>query len=136
MSVQSVQAFNEKVIASPALQAKLRDIVSPMDFLAIAKAEGFDLNGQDLQGMVQQAFHQWIDLLPTKTGDFFRQVRRDRTLDAQLHTCRSSAEVIALALECNVDLSEADLHQAALAAEAVPGFSFEKLWFRGLGLIQ
>jgi hypothetical protein len=29
-----------------------------------------------------------------------------------------------------------DLQQAALVAETIPGFSFEKLWFRGLGLIN
>ena len=49
MSDRSVQAFNEKVVASPALQAKLHAVASPMDFLALAKAEGFDLTPQDLK---------------------------------------------------------------------------------------
>jgi hypothetical protein len=43
--------------------------------------------------------------------------------------------VIILAQECGVKLAEDDLKQAAMVAESIPGFSFEKLWFRGLGLM-
>jgi hypothetical protein len=41
-----------------------------------------------------------------------------------------------LAQECGVKLSEDELQRAAMVAEAISGFSFEKLWFRGLGLIN
>jgi Nif11 domain len=69
MLSKSIQTFNDRVAADPALQTKLRAITSPLEFLALAK-------------------------------------------------------------------SEDDLQQAAVVAETIPGFSFEKLWFRGLGLIN
>ena len=136
MSSESVKAFNDKVVASPELQAKLRAITNPMEFLALAKAEGFDLTGQDFQAIAQTAYQQWLERLNPKMRDFFSQVHETKVLDNQLKTCRSSADVIALGQECGVALSETDLQEAAIAAEEVPGFSFEKLWFRGLGLTQ
>jgi hypothetical protein len=47
----------------------------------------------------------------------------------------SPAEAIALAQQCGIYLTEDDLKQAAIAAESVNGFSFEKLWFRRLKLL-
>ena len=135
MPDESVQAFNDKVAASPELQAQLRSVTSPMEFLALAKAEGFDLTGQDFQAIVQSAFQQWLEKLAPKLREFFSQVQSTQELDAQLKGCQSTTDVIALAQQCNIELSEADLQQAAAAAAAVPGFSFEKLWFSGLGLI-
>lgn len=75
MLSKSVQAFNNRVAASPELQIKLRAITSPIDFLSLAQ-------------------------------------------------------------ECSIQISEDELQQAVLLAEAIPGFSFEKLWFRGLGLLE
>ncbi|NER78235.1 MAG: Nif11-like leader peptide family natural product precursor [Leptolyngbya sp. SIO1D8] len=135
MSSESVQAFNDKVAASPELQAKLRAVTSPMDFLTLAKAEGFELTMVDLQDMAQRAYQHWIKRLEPKVGGFFNQVRNTKALDDQLKTCQVPADVMSLAQQCGVELSNTDLQQAAIAAEAVPGFSFEKLWFRGLGLI-
>jgi predicted ribosomally synthesized peptide with nif11-like leader len=135
MLSKSVQAFNDRVADSPELQAKLRAITSPMDFLSLAKAEGLDLDGQDFQSMVQQAYQQWCETLDPKMSDFFRQVHNDKALDDKLKGCRSSNEVIALAQECCIQIFENELQQAALLAETIPGFSFEKLWFRGLGLL-
>ena len=136
MLSKSVQAFNDKVAADPALQTKLRAITSPLDFLALAKSEGLDLTGQDFQILVQQAYQQWIAQLDPKMSSFFSQVRSEKELDNQLKACRSITDAIALAQQCGVTLSEDDLQQAAMVAEAIPGFSFEKLWFRGLGLIS
>ena len=136
MSSDSVQAFNDKVAASPELQAKLRTVTSPVDFLMLAKAEGFDLTGADLQAIAQNAYQHWIESLNPKVGGFFSQVRNTKVLDDQLKTCQTPADVMALAQQCDIELSDDDLQQAARAAEAVPGFSFEKLWFRGLGLIS
>ena len=42
MLSESVQAFNDKVAASPELRAQLRAVTNPMEFLALAKTEGFD----------------------------------------------------------------------------------------------
>jgi predicted ribosomally synthesized peptide with nif11-like leader len=135
MLSKSVQAFNDKVATAPELQAKLKAVTSPMDFLALAKAEGFDLNGQDFQILVQQAYQQWIDRLAPKMSGFFSEVRSNKELEDILKACQSSTDAIALGQQCGVELSEDDLKQAAMVAESIPGFSFEKLWFRGLGLI-
>jgi predicted ribosomally synthesized peptide with nif11-like leader len=136
MLSNSVQAFNDKVAADPALQTKLRAITSPVDFLALAKSEGLNLTGQDFQVLVQQAYQQWIGQLDPKLSSFFSHVHDRKELDDRLKVCQSSRDVIELAQECGVMVSEDDLQQAALVAETIPGFSFEKLWFRGLGLIN
>jgi predicted ribosomally synthesized peptide with nif11-like leader len=136
MLPNSVQAFNDKVAASPSLQTKLRAITSPLDFLALAKSEGLDLTGQDFQILAQQAYQQWIGQLDPKMSGFFSQVHDRKELDNRLKVCQSSHDVIELAQECGVALSEDELKQAAIMAEDIPGFSFEKLWFRGLGLIN
>jgi hypothetical protein len=135
MLSQPVQAFNDKVAASLELQTQLRAITSPLDFLALAKSAGCDLSSQDFQILVQQAYQQWIDRLDPKTGGFFRQVRSNKELEDRLKACQSSQAAISLAQECGVNLSADDLQQAATLAADIPGFSFEKLWFRGLGLI-
>jgi hypothetical protein len=136
MLSNSVQAFNDKVAASPVLQAKLRSITSPLDFLALAKLEGLDLTGEDFQMLVQQAYQQWIKQLDPKMSGLFSQIHGEKELDDRLKVCQSSHDVIVLAQECGVNLSEDDLKQAAMVAESIAGFSFEKLWFRGLGLIS
>jgi predicted ribosomally synthesized peptide with nif11-like leader len=136
MLSNSVQAFNDKVAADPALRTKIRVLTSPLAFLALAKSEGLDLSGQDFQILVQQAYQQWIGQLEPKMSSFFSQVHDRKALDARLKVCQSSHDVIELAQECGVILSEDDLRQAAMVAEAISGFSFEKLWFRGLGLIN
>jgi predicted ribosomally synthesized peptide with nif11-like leader len=135
MLSHSAQAFNEKIADSPELQTKLQNISSPIDFLALAKAEGFDLDFPDLQAIAQEAFQQWLERLPAKTREFFRAVHNDTILNDQLKTCQSPAEAIALAQQCGIDLTEDDLKQAAIAAESVNGFSFEKIWFRRLKLL-
>jgi predicted ribosomally synthesized peptide with nif11-like leader len=136
MLAKSIQAFNDKVAASSELQTQLRSITSPMDFLALAKSEGLDLTGQDFRILVQQVYQEWIDKLDPKVGGFFSQVRDRKELDDRLKACKSIDDVMKLARECGVELSENDLQQAAIVAESISGFSFEKLWFRGLGLIS
>ena len=136
MLSNSVQAFNDKVANSPTLQTKLRSITSPLDFLALAKSEGLDLTGQDFQILVQQAYQQWIEKLDPKMSGFFSQIHEKKELDEKLRVCQSIHEVITLAQECGVKLSEDELKQAAAVAETISGFSFEKLWFRGLGSIE
>ncbi len=136
MLSNSVQAFNDKVAASPTLRTKLRSITTPLNFLALAKSEGLDLTGEDFQILVQQAYQRWIEKLEPKMSGFFSQIHGKKELDNRLKVCQSSHDVIELAQECGVNLSENDLQRAAMVAEAIPGFSFEKLWFRGLGLIR
>jgi hypothetical protein len=100
----------------------------------LAKSEGLDLTGQDFQVLVQQVYQEWIDKLDPKVSGFFSHVRDRKELDDRLKVCQSTHDAIELAQECGIELSEHDLQQAAIVAEAIPGFSFEKLWFRGLGL--
>lgn len=135
MLSQSVQAFNDKVAASPELQTQLRAINSPLDFLCWAKSAGLDLTAEDFQFIVQQAYQQWIGALDLKMSGFFHQVHSNKELDDKLKVCQSVEDVIALAQSCGVNLSVDELKQAAIVAESIPGFSFEKLWFRGLRLI-
>jgi predicted ribosomally synthesized peptide with nif11-like leader len=136
MLSKSIQAFNDKVAADPQLQIEIRAITSPMDFLTLAKSKGLDLTGQDFQILVQQAYQQWIDRLDPKMSSLFSQFHEQKELDDRLKVCQSSHDVIALAQECGVKLSEDELKQAAIVAESILGFSFEKLWFRGLGLVR
>jgi predicted ribosomally synthesized peptide with nif11-like leader len=68
MLSHSAQAFNEKIATSPDLQTKLQKISSPIDFLALAKAEGFDLNPQDLQAIAQEAFQSLRVRFPAACG--------------------------------------------------------------------
>jgi predicted ribosomally synthesized peptide with nif11-like leader len=134
MSPESLQAFHDKVAASSEIRTKLDAVTSPIDFLAFAKAEGYDLTIQDVQMLAEQAYQQWIERLDLKTSQFFRQVHDDKALNDQLKHCQSSMEAIALAHQCDIALSEDDLRQAAAIAESIVGFSFEKLWFRQLGI--
>ncbi len=136
MLSESIQAFNDRVAASPELQIELRALTSPMDFLALAKSVGLDLTGQDFQVLVQQAYQQWIGKLDPQVSSFFSHVGDRQELDERLRICQSSNDVIELAQECGFKISEDDLQRAAMVAESIPGFSFEKLWFRGLGLIN
>ena len=136
MSSESIQAFNDKVADSPALQEQLRSITSPIDLIALAKEQGCELTGSDLQQIAQQAYQQWIDRLSDSARRFFEQARTTPFIDQQLKQCRTPIEVLAQAKAEGLELTEADLQQTAAAAEAIEGFSFEKLWFRGLGLTR
>jgi predicted ribosomally synthesized peptide with nif11-like leader len=74
MLSKSVQEFIDRVATSPELQSKLHNLSSPLDFLSLAKSEGFDLTMPDFQAIAQQAYQQWSEKLPPKTRDFFSQV--------------------------------------------------------------
>jgi predicted ribosomally synthesized peptide with nif11-like leader len=135
MGSESILAFNDRVAASPELQLQLQAVNSPIEFLALAKSAGFDLNGEDVRVMVQQAYQQWLTLLDPKLSEFFSRVRNTKAWDDRLKLCRSTTDAIALARECGIELSAEDIKQAAVVAKSIPGFSFEKLWFRRLGTI-
>jgi hypothetical protein len=134
MVSESLQAFNERVAASAEVQARLNAVTSVIDVLTIAKSEGYELTPTDLQTLVQQAYQQWLERLDPKISQFFTQVHDNKDLNSQLKSCQSSAAALALAHQCGIEVSEDDLKQAALIAESIVGFSFEKLWFRQLGM--
>jgi predicted ribosomally synthesized peptide with nif11-like leader len=131
----SWQAFNAKVAESLELREKLKSITSPVELFGLAKEQGLELTGEDLQAIAQNAYQQWLSSLEGQVRAFFAKVHTDPELNQQLKQCQTTADAIALAKACAIELTTADLSQAAIAAEAVAGFSFEKLWFKKLGLI-
>jgi predicted ribosomally synthesized peptide with nif11-like leader len=135
MQTQAAQAFSQKVAASSELRAKIRAMKSVDDLMGLANELGLQLTGDDLQSLAQQAYQQWLANLPPQSRPFFERLHNDERLHKQHRACRSSTDVMALAAKYGFELTEADLQQAAQATAAQDGFSFEKLWFQGLGMI-
>ncbi len=131
----SWQSFNTKLAESPELQAKLELITSPIELFALAKEQGYELTGEDMQAIAQNAYQEWISQLEGQTKTFFTKAQADPVLNQQLKQCSTPETAIALAKTYELELTEADLRQAAAAARAIAGFSFEKLWFKKLGLL-
>ncbi|NJO43544.1 MAG: Nif11-like leader peptide family natural product precursor [Cyanobacteria bacterium RU_5_0] len=136
MVSQAAQEFNAKVAESLELREKLKTAQSPIELLALAKAYGFELTGDDLKEIAQKAYHQWFVHLSDKTRPFFEKAHSTAELNQKLKTSQTPVEVVDLAKAYGFEFTEADLKLAAIAAESVEGFSFEKLWFRQLGLIS
>ncbi len=88
----------------------------------------------DLQEIARTAYQQWIVLLDGQTRTFFEQADVLPDLNQKLKQCQSPDAAIDVAREYGFELTIADLQQAATAAQTIPGFSFEKLWFKNLGL--
>jgi predicted ribosomally synthesized peptide with nif11-like leader len=131
----SWQAFNAKVAESPELREKLKLVTSPVELFGLAKEQGLELTGEDLQAIAQNAYQQWLSSLKGQVRVFFAKVHTDPELNQKLKQCQTTEAAIALGQDCGIALTPADLRQAAAAAEAVAGFSFEKLWFKQLGLL-
>lgn len=132
----SWQAFNAKVAESLELQARIRSMTSPMELLTLAREQGIELTGADLSAIAQQAYRQWIAGLDDQARRFFELVHANPELNQALQQCQTSEAAVALSQTCGVKLTLAELQQAAIAANAIVGFSFEKLWFRSLGLLE
>ncbi len=132
----SWQAFNAKLAESSELREKLKLIASPVELFGLAKEQGLELTGEDLQAIAQNAYQQWLSSLEGQIRAFFATVHTDPELNQKLKQCQTTEDAIALAKACEIELTAADLSQASAAAEAIAGFSFEKLWFRKLGLIS
>jgi predicted ribosomally synthesized peptide with nif11-like leader len=122
MPSRSLEGFNAKIAESPELQKRVEAIQSAVELIALA------------QEQVQTAFHYWLTQLDQMTQTFFDQAQAQPDLNQKVKTCQSPAAVIAVAKEHGFDLAIADLQQAAIVARRIPGFSFEKLWFKNLGL--
>lgn len=133
--MMSWQTFNAKVAESPELQAQIRLIASPMELLTLAKTQGIELTGTDLSAIAQAAYQHWITTLDGNVRRFFETVHANPELNEALKQCQTPAAAITLGQTCGLELTVAQLQQAAIAADAIVGFSFEKLWFRKLGLL-
>lgn len=135
MSSQTVAEFNAKVAASPELQERLRSVTSPVELMAFAHEQGYPLTAEHLRELAQHAYEQWVTQLTGPLRSFMEQAQSVEPLNQALKQCRTPVDVITLGQSAGFTLTETDLQQAAIVAESIPGFSFEKLWFRGLGLL-
>lgn len=135
MSSQSLQEFKDQISQSINLQEKIDLIQSPVELILIAKAMGIELTNDDLKEIAQTAFHQWVSQLSGSIQNFFETAQNNQELNQRLRQCKSSSDVVVLAKEHQFEFSEVDLQQAATLSQKLEGFSFEKLWFKQLGLI-
>ena len=133
MTSANVRAFDRLIAASPALQAQLEQIRDPIELITLAKAEGVELTGEDMREIAQTAYHAWVATLVPPVRSFYELAQESAELNNELKQCRSLSDAIDLASRNGFTLTAIDFQQAATAAAAIPGFSFEKLWFRNLG---
>lgn len=134
MSSSAVQALNARVAQSAELQAQLRSLQSPVELIRFAKAQGIELTGEDLQAIAQAAFQAWISQLQGPVQAFFQTAQATPELNQQVKQCKTPEEAIALGQRYGFEFTTADLQEAATVAHQIEGFSFEKLWFIGLGI--
>lgn len=131
----AAQAFSERVLASPELQQQLEQAHSPQAVFALAHAIECELTMGDFQTLAQSAYQHWLNQLRGDVQAFFRQSHSLPDLNRQLLDCQTVADVVRLAQIQNFRMTETDLQSAALTAATILGFSFEKLWFKRLGLL-
>lgn len=134
MSSRSLASFNARIAESAELQERLNSIQSPGELMALAQEQGLELTPEDFREIAQAAFQQWITLLDATTRAFFEQAQSLPELNQKLKQCQSPETAIDLAREHGFELTITDLQQAAIVARTIPGFSFEKLWFKKLGI--
>lgn len=133
MSSRSLQELQARIAKSAELQERVKTIQSPQELMTLAQEQGLELTREDLQEIARTAYQQWIVLLDGQTRAFFEQADVLPDLNQKLKQCQSPKTAIDLAREYGFELTIADLQQAAAAAQTIPGFSFEKLWFKSLG---
>ena len=135
MSLSNAQAFNHRVEQSLELRSRLEQIRSPIELMNLARAEGLELTGEDIREIAQTAYQAWVVTLDRLMRSFFEQAQQSEELNQKLKQCQTPADALDLATSYGFALTESNFQQAATAAAAIPGFSFEKLWFRNLGLL-
>ncbi|AFY92330.1 Nif11-like leader peptide family natural product precursor [Chamaesiphon minutus] len=135
MSLSNARSFDRLVKDSPALQSQIEQMRSPIELIALARAEGVELTMEDMREIAQTAYHAWVITLDPPMRSFFELAQQSEELNQELKQCQSLPAAIDLANRNGFALAADDFQQAAIAAAAIPGFSFEKLWFRNLGLL-
>ena len=135
MSLSNAQAFNHRVEQSLELRSRLEQIRSPIELMNLARAEGLELTGEDIREIAQTAYQAWVVTLDRLMRSFFEQAQQSEELNQKLKQCQTLTDAIDLATSDGFNLTSIDFQQAATAAAAITGFSFEKLWFRNLGLL-
>ncbi len=71
MSLSNARLFDRLVKDSPALQAQIEQIRSPIELIDLARAEGVELTGEDLREIAQTAYHTWVITLAPPMRSFF-----------------------------------------------------------------
>jgi predicted ribosomally synthesized peptide with nif11-like leader len=130
----AVEDFNQKFGQSAELRLKISQIESVLELMVLLQEWGCNLTALEMIALAQQAYQTWLASLSPTVQPFFVEVHENKTMNQAIETCHHSKEVITLAESHGFQLSEADLQAAATAAAQIEGFSFEKLWFRRLGL--
>ena len=85
--------------------------------------------------LAHQAYPTGVASLSATVRPFFVEAHDNKTLNKAIETCSTPHDVVILAKAHGFQLSESDLQTAAAAAAKIEGFSFEKVWFKSLGLL-
>ena len=129
-----IDAFHQKFAESSEFRKQIRKVESLPQFLAILEEWGCELSGPEIVNLAQTAFQKWISKLESDVQSFFQEAHTNHTLNRAIESCRNIQDAVELANRHGFHLSEIDLIHAAAEAHKIDGFSFEKLWFRSLGL--
>jgi predicted ribosomally synthesized peptide with nif11-like leader len=137
MSSADLQDFYQKFANYPEFRQKISQAESMPQLIAILQEWGCHLTGAELMTLAQQAYQTWIAELDRtqQLQSFFLKARENQELNKLVETCNHPDDVIALAQAYGFQLSEEDLKIAAEVTHKIEGFSFEKLWFKKLGLL-
>ncbi|MEL6130532.1 MAG: Nif11-like leader peptide family RiPP precursor [Cyanobacteria bacterium J06628_4] len=135
MSSPAIQDFNQKFAQSPELRQQIGNVDSVPQLIALLQEWDCHLTGPELVTLAQQAYQTWLASLDLAVRPFFVEAHNNPTLNKAIETCNTPNDVVVLAKTHGFQLSEADLQAAASAAMKIEGFSFEKIWFKSLGLL-
>ncbi len=135
MTSSTVRSFYLLVERSPELRSQLELVRFPLELINLARVVGVELTNEDVREIAQTAYQNWVINIDPHVRSFFDRAQQSVELNDELRQCQSPAAAIDLATRYGFELSERDLQHAATAATAISGFSFEKLWFRNLGLL-
>ncbi|MFZ9736709.1 MAG: Nif11-like leader peptide family natural product precursor [Prochlorotrichaceae cyanobacterium] len=135
MSFPAIQDFHQKFAHSADLRRQIKAVKSLPEMMALLQSWDIHLTRDELQTLAQNSFETWLASLNPLTQAFFLQARQDKALNIAVESCKAANDVVRLARSYGYHLTETDLAEAAQAANQIQGFSFEKIWFKHLGLL-
>ena len=135
MSSLAMQDFNQKFAQSAELRQKIGRVESVPQLLGLLQEWDISLTGPELMSLAQQSYQMWLAALSATVRSFFVEAHDIKSLNKAIETCNTPGDVVVLAKSHGFQLAEADLQTAAAAAAKIEGFSFEKVWFKSLGLL-
>lgn len=135
MSFPAIQDFHQKFAHSAQLRQQIRSVKSLSEMMVLLQSWDIDLTWDELQTLAQASFETWLASLTPITQAFFLQARQDKALNIAIESCKAADDVVRLARSYGYHFTETDLEEAAQLANQIKGFSFEKIWFKHLGLL-